>query len=119
MILKTKQCENCRRVNVEPIVACPRCQRSEYHAEIAAARDTACEAHAVAVDPYSGGLLAWDGDRWIAIRDARIVLMCGDQTNTDKLVKEAMQLRDENKELLVENARLRRSLERAGGRRDG
>lgn len=114
MIVNFYKCETCRYTQRDPLVACPNCQRGEHQAEIAALRAKAVDALPCFVDGYSDSLVAWCGDgRIVRVLDAGMFLRCHEPTKRDTLVADATKLRDENRELLAENARLRRALERS------
>lgn len=98
---------------------CPQCQKDEHRAELRKFRARAIDAVPISLDHYSDALVAWvspetaaDADQVVRVRDAGIFMRMHLPAKRDELVADAMRLRDENRNLLVENATLRRQLER-------
>lgn len=97
------------RIAEHPIPHCPRCQREAYDAVFAALRQDAAYTHLLGVDPYSdciyvagdGVVLAIEGRADRALRTQKV----------DDLVRRITDLETENRDVLAENARLRRRLD--------
>jgi hypothetical protein len=117
VIIEVWKCE-CGRTLERPWTTCFRCQPEARRVEADAFREQAREARILDVDRYSDGLIARTSEGIIVwVRDAGLTMrMCG-TTSREDLVSTSMRLKDENRELLVENARLRRALERVTDKR--
>jgi hypothetical protein len=106
-----KKCETCGQTRVEqhPIPHCPRCERGPYEAAFATLRMHMGYTHLLGVDPYSDRIYVWTNGVVAAIegRVDRVLRI----SKTDEMVARIMDLEKENKDVLAENARLRRRLE--------
>jgi hypothetical protein len=111
-----KQCEGCgyTRPTDHPIDVCPGCDEAAYNARFAEMRKDHGPTYLLGVDHYSDTIYVWSRGVVAAIegRTNRMLRY----TQTDKLVNELTALKEENKDLLAENARFRRRLE--GGKSD-
>ena len=117
MIIEVWKCE-CGMTLERPWTTCFRCQPEARKVEAQAFHEQAREARILDVDRYADGLLARTAEGIIVwVRDAGLTMrMCGASSRED-LVSTSMRLKDENTELLAENARLRRRLDGASPKR--
>ena len=105
------KCETCgmSRDSRHPIRSCSRCQSDEYEAQVALLRRSARAAIPLGHDPYNGRLFFWlDG---ITIGIGAMLARCMSGEGRDALVRRITDLEAENKDVLAENARMRRALE--------
>lgn len=113
MNIEVWQCA-CGMHHERPWMTCFRCNPEGHRTEAAVFREASVEARLLDIDPYSDGILArTEAGIIVRVRDVGLALRLGGTRSREELVTKAQLLADENKELLVENAKLRRSLERA------
>jgi hypothetical protein len=108
MMLKACGCGLSRPTD-HPIDLCPRCDEAAYDARFADLRKDFGPTYYLGIDHYSDTIYVWSRGVVAAI-EGRLNRMLR-YTQTDKLVNELTTLKEENKDLLAENARLRRRLE--------
>lgn len=105
------QCERCglSRTEGHPIKFCFGCEKDAYGAAFAELRAARRDAHLLGYDPYSDCIYVWTDGVVVAIegRADRIIRL----RKTDEMVRRITDLETENRDVLAENARLRRRLE--------
>lgn len=105
------RCEKCGlyRTDGHPIPHCSQCERKEYDATFAELRAQVSQTHLLGVDPYSDSIYVWANGVVVAIEgrvDRALRLR-----SADGLVSRIAELEAENREVLAENARMRRRLD--------
>lgn len=105
---------DCGITHERPWTTCFRCNADGRRKEAEGFRAIAVEARILEVTPYGDLVVNTADNRTVRIRDAGISLRCGEARSKEDLVTTSMRLKDENKELLVENAKLRRQIEKSG-----
>ncbi len=113
MIINVWRCE-CGMSHEDPWTSCFRCDPEKRRTEAEAFRARAIEARILDVTAYDELVARTADGLVIRMRDAGMALRCRGAQSREEVVTQAMALKDENKELLAENARLRRQLERVG-----
>lgn len=105
-------CESCglHRVAQHPIQYCYKCQHDEYERAFAALRQQSSHTHLLGVDVYSDIIYVW-ADGVVSGIEGRMDRFLRHR-KTDELVSRITELEAENRDLLAENARFRRRLEK-------
>ncbi len=105
------KCEVCglSRVEQHPIQLCYRCDREAYEAAFAKLRQQRAYTHLLGVDVYTDCIYIW-ADGVVAAIEGRADRFLRVQ-KVDDLVARLTELEKENRDVLAENARLRRRLE--------
>lgn len=116
MLIEMWRCPTCPSCHYRPWTTCPRCQPKERYEEQEKFAASALEARPMSLFNYSFSMLVLvegkDGQPFYAmVRDARHFIEGEWQGSTDKLISDLNKVKEENRDLLVENARLRRRLE--------
>jgi len=104
-------CANCdlTRVDQHPIPYCYGCDREAYEREFVELRKQRSFTHFLGYDPYVDCLYVW-ADGIVSAIEGRVE-KCLRVRKVDDLVRRITDLETENKNVLAENARLRRRLE--------
>lgn len=116
-VLEAWRCHACLTCYVKPFTTCEKCAPVARHAEVESFRAQAISARPIAHCFYTMGIIGVTIDgKYVLLRDAlqfaRFDVPEEYRQRTDKLVADLTKTKEENKELLVENAKLRRELER-------
>lgn len=99
------------RVAEHPIQHCYACEREAYDASFARLRADRSYTHFLGIDPYSDTIYVHGEGVTLAI-EGRVDRMLR-VSKVDELVRRITDLETENRDVLAENARLRRRLESA------
>lgn len=115
------KCDACGLCFEGPITVCRKCNPREYGDQIRSMENVAIEVRPFAIVPWrgrGGGVLMRGayGDVYMASDMHWFIADEGQGRKHEEVVSDAMKLREERKELLVENAELRRRLERLEGK---
>ena len=105
------KCETCGlyRYDGHPIPHCLNCEREAYAKAFADLRTQVSQTHLLGVDPYSDSIYVWANGTVAAI-EGRLDRAMRLRT-ADEMVSRITALETENRDVLAENARLRRRLE--------
>ncbi len=114
MQITITRCDGCSGATASPLTVCRNCDPRGAHEEQVRMSESAEEARAIFAENYAMGLVAMTASgALVRVRDADIVMRCGLARSREDLIGEVNKSKSENRELLVENATLRRALERA------
>lgn len=107
----SRQCLTCGGWSMSPIEVCKRCFPDDYAAAFRHIREEASTLLYVDSDPYSDALYWTSIDKTLAYRTTGILHRFGESRSHAALVDRLRELENENRDVLAENARLRRRLE--------
>ena len=107
------KCERCRATFLSPTTVCERCDPGGWHSERERWREGATVVRAVGMDRYAMSMLAVTAEgKFVIVRDAVHAMRDGEFKHHDDLIRDLTATKKENTELLAENARMRRRLEK-------
>lgn len=104
-------CHLCQRTIYSTSGICQTCRPAAWAAWVKEARERAEPMGFVAMNEGTGAVYWEAADGRIFSVDSYILWMLGGARGHDALVADLMKLREENRDVLAENARLRRRLE--------
>ncbi len=109
------KCPTCSRFWLSPTTTCEECDRQAFFEERQRWSDGATVVRAVTIDPYNASILAVTVDgNFVKVQGAGPLLWRHPTEHHDALIADLTRLKKENQEVLAENARLRRRLEKKG-----
>lgn len=117
MQIEIWRCPTCPMCHYRPWTTCSRCQPKERYEEQERFLSVAAEARPMALVHYAATMLVIaetsEGTPfYVRVRDAAHFIEGEWQGSQDKLISDLTKVKEENRELLIENAQLRRRLEK-------